>query len=81
MRKGENTYRKIYNKLGLIFKFSLAKKLWLDQSRAMAQTQKNKIRKADNKEEREARLAEALRDNLRRRKQQSREQKSDTNKG
>ena len=52
----------------------------LDQSLAMVKGEKNKMRKADDKEGREARLAEALRENLRRRKQQSREQKSDSNK-
>ena len=52
----------------------------LYQSLAMVENNKNKSLKANNKEERDARLAEALRDNLRRRKQKSRDLKTDPNK-
>jgi hypothetical protein len=51
--------------------------MWLYQSLAMNEKTKNNSAKTVSKGERDARLAEALRENLKRRKQQARSQKSD----
>jgi len=64
----------------LVINSRLQKAQSLDQSLAMTENKKNNSAKAASKGERDARLAEALRENLRRRKQQARSQKTDPQK-